>query len=260
MTPSDEPIGSLLLTQDQALRGRLRLWQPAQGYRFAIDAFLVADFAAGALLGRRVVDLGAGCGVVGITLAERFPDLSVTLVELQSRLAALAERNAHENGMAHRVTVICGDLRRLQGRLAGETADTVVSNPPFLPIAAGQPSRDPERRVALSEVEVSLAEVIQAAKRLLVPGGSLYLIYPAERVGAVLTALGEARLSPTHLRPVYPHTGQPAHRVLISARKTRRSRLVLDPPLIIHEAPGRYSDEVARILGDTPGTPGGPPS
>ncbi|HZS36281.1 MAG TPA: SAM-dependent methyltransferase, partial [Polyangia bacterium] len=79
------------LTRDEILRGRLTLWQPRDGYRFAVDPLLLVDFVAqvpGLRVGR-ACDLGAGCGVVALGAALAWPDAHVTAVELQPRLAAL---------------------------------------------------------------------------------------------------------------------------------------------------------------------------
>jgi tRNA1Val (adenine37-N6)-methyltransferase len=103
------PEGCVL---DEALRGKLALWQPIQGYRFSIDAFLLADFARQVVResGGGLVDLGAGCGVIGLALA-RETTANATLVELQPRLAELCRINARHNGLSDRVEVVEGDLR-----------------------------------------------------------------------------------------------------------------------------------------------------
>ena len=119
------------LTCDPILRGRLTLLQPRVGYRFSIDPLLLADFVGAPPLGR-LVDLGAGVGVVGLTLAKNDPAAQVTLVELQPRLAALCLRNTAYNGLSDRCSVIQGDLLApaTQKQLPGACFDLVVSCPP----------------------------------------------------------------------------------------------------------------------------------
>ena len=250
--PTDETIGDCSL--DEALRGRLRLWQPAKGYRFSVDAFLLADFARAALPkgAGRLVDLGAGCGVVGLALAlaGEAPDLAVTLVELQPRLAALCRRNAQENGLAERVDILEGDLRQLKGRLPGAEADLVVSNPPFQPAHSGKVSPDPEKALANTECESTLPDLVQSAARLLRPGGGLAVIYPGARLPELFGALAAQSLSPVRLRAVYPQPGRPAKRILVQARKGGGVALVIEPPLTIHQTTGVYMPEAACILGD----------
>lgn len=241
------PLGC---ARDEALRGRLALWQPERGYRFSVDALLLADFARGADPGWQggIVDLGAGCGVVGLALAAQLPGARVTLVELQVRLASLCRINTRENGLEHRVEVIEGDLRRLKGLVEGASADRVVSNPPFRTAGSGRQSPDPEKAIANMELEVSLPVLVASAARLLRHRGCFSVIYPAERAVEVCENMAHHGLRPVRLRPVYPLAGRPARRVLVQGRKGVSDPLVLDQPLVIHEGSDVYTAEAARIL------------
>src|SRR5262245_6776973 len=80
------------VTEDAALGGRLALRQPRRGHRFGHDAILLAA-ATGGRAGEHAVDLGAGVGAAGLALAARVPGLSVTLVEVDPALVALAVEN-----------------------------------------------------------------------------------------------------------------------------------------------------------------------
>jgi len=236
--------------RDEALRGRLALWQPEQGYRFSVDALLLADFARGADPGWQgaIVDLGAGCGVVGLALAAQLPAARVILVELQARLAGVCRANVRENGFAPRVDVVEADLRRLKGLVEGASVERVVSNPPFHPAGTGRQSPDPEKAVANMELEVSLPVLVACAARLLRPRGRFSVIYPADRVVEVCENMTHHGLRPVRMRPVYPRADRPARRVLVQGRKGVSDPLVLDQPLVIHEASDIYTPEAARIL------------
>ena len=115
------------LTRDGILRGRLQLWQPKVGYRFAVDPLLLVHFIKQERReeAQRAVDLGTGCGIAALALALDLPSTEVIAVELQPRLAALARRNAEENGLSSRVRVVECDLddkRVAKERLPGASA------------------------------------------------------------------------------------------------------------------------------------------
>lgn len=254
---SRSPEATALLegcTRDGILGGRLALWQPRQGYRFAVDAPLLAHFAAEGRRGAsgRAADLGAGCGVVGLAFAIHCPGWQVDLVELQPRLAALCAENATGNDLAHRVTAHAADARALRGALPGDAFELVASNPPFHRAGAGRASPDPERAAAHAELTLTVEALAGAAARLLRPRGALAVIFSAERLPALLAACDASRLAPVRLRAVHPLPGAPARRVLLEARKGVATPLVLEPPLFVHDSPGRYSAEAAAILGETP--------
>lgn len=251
--PADEAVLKAC-SRDEVLRGRFRLWQPRQGYRFSMDAVLVAHFAWQSLVASsrrgvsRAADLGAGSGVVGLALAERCADLNVDLVEIQERLASLAATNAAQSGLAERITVHRADLRSLAGLLPGDAYALVVSNPPFWPAAAGRQSPDAERATAMAEHQMTLEELVASGARLLRPRGALCVIYPAERLGDLLAACQSSGLQPTRLRSVHSAVQSAADRLLLEARKASRSPLRWLAPLVIHASSIRYTDEAADIL------------
>src|SRR3954467_8726094 len=140
------------LTDDAVLGGRLRLRQKRRGHRVGHDAILLAA-ATAAEPGDHVVDLGAGVGVAGLALAARIDGATVTLVEIDPDLAALAADNAQRNGLAGRVRTIALDVTAparafLAAGLPSDSADRVLMNPPFNDPARTNLSPDPERRRA----------------------------------------------------------------------------------------------------------------
>ena len=235
------------------MRGRLRLWQPKVGYRFSVDPLLLCDFvvAGRATLGR-VVDLGTGSGIVALALAERDPTARVVAVEVQPRLAALARRNAVENALSERVEVAELDLAepRAAKALPGAAFELAVSNPPFRSLSDGPPSPNPEEAVAKHELRLSLPQLVKEARRMLVPGGRLALVYPAERLVALVEALQIEGLRPSRARFVHDKLEEPARRVLFEAEKGGRGACVVERPFLLRRPDGTYTDEAKAALGE----------
>ena len=117
-------------TLDRFLDGRLRLIQSARGYRFSIDAVLLAQFVT-VKPGDVVVDLGAGCGIISLLLLLEKPVAYAIALEIQRNLADQAVRNAALNGVTDRMGVLLADLRQVP--LWQPVADVVVCNPPWVP-------------------------------------------------------------------------------------------------------------------------------
>jgi tRNA1Val (adenine37-N6)-methyltransferase len=240
-----------LLTCDPILRGRLTLWQPRVGYRFSIDPLLLADFVGAPPFGQ-LIDIGAGVGIVGLLLARADAQAQVTLVELQPRLAGLCRRNTTDNGLDERCTVIEGDVLSvpMRKKLPGARFDLVVSCPPYYPLGKGGINPDSEEAIARHELHLPLVDLLRAARRLVGFRGRVAVIYPSPRLPELLANLLPLGLTPTRLRLVHAHPGEPGQRVLLEARKGARGGLVVEPPLILRNPDGGYSDEARRILGD----------
>lgn len=240
-------------TLDAICRGALRLEQPRAGYRFNLDPVILADFAAArARAPERIVDLGAGVGVVGLLLAHRFPDARVLLIELQVELAELAERNARRNGLAGRVEVRCLDLREVALWRAPERT-LCVSNPPFFATSAGRPSVRPQVSIAKHELACTLAELLLAAERGLTDGDELALIYPCAREQELLAGLTAHGHGVLRQRRVQPLPDRAAARTLLLARRgAAGAETQLEPPLVVEEEPGRFGEELRRVLEPVP--------
>jgi tRNA1Val (adenine37-N6)-methyltransferase len=235
------------LSIDTICRGELTLAQPKRGYRFNVDSVLLADFARqhGEVPGR-VVDLGAGCGVVGLLLARWWPDARVVLVEIQRELAELAAGNAERNGLAGRVEVLNGDLRRAESwRL--HRPQLVVTNPPFFRTEVGRASPNSQIAVAKHEIDCTLEQLLEACAAGLGPEGAVAMIHAHERLDEIVDGLLRNGIEPRQVRGVMPLPGRPSTRVLVrAARGAGRAEQL--PPLLVESRPGVYSPEMRHIL------------
>ena len=210
------------ITDDAVLGGALRLLQPRSGHRFGHDAILLAA-ATAAQPGERVVDLGAGVGAAGLALAKRVADISLTLVEIDPALCELAKKNAARNGMTERVAVAALDVAAPDSffdnaNLKSGCAGRVLMNPPFHAAARTQSSPNAARRVAHVAQAGSMDVWVGAAARLLHPGGTLTLIYRADALDEVLSALA-SDFEAVEVLPVYPRPDAAAIRVIVQARR-----------------------------------------
>lgn len=223
------------LRRDGFLDGRLQLWQPARGYRSGADAVLLAA-ACPARPGETVLELGCGAGVASLCLAWRIPGIAVTGLELQPGYAALARRNAGENGL--NLEVVEGDIAAMPAPLRARSFDAVIANPPYF--HGTTPSPDAGRGMARHE-SLPLAAWLDAGLRRLRPGGSLTVIQPAARLGEILATLAR-RAGAIRVLPIAARQGREATRVIVTARKDARAPLRLLAPLVMHDGPAHAGD------------------
>lgn len=235
------------LRRDGFLNGRLQLWQPARGYRSGADAVLLAA-ACPAQPGEAVLELGCGAGAAILCLGWRVPGITATGLELQPAYAALARRNAEENGL--RLEVIEGDIAAMPAGLRARSFDAVITNPPYFRDLTPPP--DAGRGLARHE-NLALADWLDAGLRRLRPGGSLTVIQRAERLTEILATIA-TRVGAIRVQPISARRGRAASRVIVTARKGARAPLHLLAPLVMHEGPQHDTDspddsaEAAAIL------------
>jgi tRNA1(Val) A37 N6-methylase TrmN6 len=241
--PADPAGVSSDRSDDRLLGGRVRLTQPRQGYRVAIDPILLAA-AVPARQGEHILDAGCGTGAAALCLAARVPDCAVTGVELDPALAALARLNVTANGFESRIAIVESALSDFDGAF-----DQVVTNPPFYDPDRHTASPAATKAAAHGEGALDLAGWIKAAARLLRPGGRLTLIHRADRIGDMLGAF-EGRFGAAVLFPLWPKDGAEAKRILVSAIKGRRTLPRLLPGLVLHRPDGAYTEAAQAILRD----------
>lgn len=235
------------VTEDALLGGAVRLLQPAKGHRAGTDAVLLAA-AVHPDPGAHIVDVGAGTGAVGLMVLTRCPSARLTLLERDRDLAALCERNLSLNGRDGHVAAadLLDPRSRREAGLEPESADWVVTNPPFLEEGRSRVSPDPNRAAAHALPAGGLDAWLRACAALLRPKGRLALIHRADRVGDCLAAVDGA-FGAIRLRLVHPQADQAAIRVLMTATKASRAPLVIEPPLVLHQASGRFTAEADAL-------------
>jgi len=239
------------VTEDLVLGGALRLRQPGRGHRVGHDAILLAA-ACPARAGEHLVELGAGVGAAGLAVAARVADLAVTLVEIDPELAALAAQNAALNGLAARVRSVHLDVAA-PGRafatagLASDSVARVMMNPPFNDPALQRVSPDRRRRLAHVAPREILPAWVATAARLLRPRGTLTLIWRADGLAAVISALDRA-FGAMMILPIYPQAEEPAVRILVRATKASRAPLAIVPGLVLNDAARHPTPEAEAVL------------
>ncbi|MDX2156713.1 MAG: methyltransferase [Hyphomicrobiaceae bacterium] len=243
-------------TTDDFFGGRLSILQPRVGYRSGLDAVLLAASVPVHAEAPRILDAGAGVGVVGLGVAARVPFATVTLVEIAPGLAELARQNIRRNGLAPRADLVELDIARGGAALhdPGRPAsigpglfDHVLANPPFHVEGTGTRPGDARRAVAHQMPAEGLARWIAFLATAARSGGTLSLIHRAEALGDLLAALA-GRFGRARVLPVHPRRDQPARRILIEAVKGSRAPLAILPGLCLQDDTGRYLPHIDAIL------------
>lgn len=239
-----------LLTHDSiSLRGAgiVTITQPAKGHRFTLDSILLADFCR---IKRRdrILEPGAGTGIISLLLAKKFPKSELYPLEVQPGLEELCRRNIADNNLHDRVRTVGRDLRYVERSAQQESFDVIVANPPFAKTGSGKISPLPARRAARHEGEARLGEWLDLQK-MLKNRGRYCLVFTAHRLEELITLMKSRKLEPKRLRFVHPRPGKPASLVLIEAVKGAGPGSAILPPLFVHEENGGYTNEMKEIYG-----------
>ena len=236
------------LTTDTFFNGRLQVKQNRSGYRFSIDAVLLAGHIR-LRPGDKVLDLGTGCGIIPLILAYHHKKIKVYGVEIQKELADIASGNVKENRMEDRITILCRDMKELKHDMVSGPVDLIVCNPPYRKTKSGRMNPDEQRAVARHEIKVKLNDVIETARRMLRTSGRFVMIYPAQRMIDMLTQMRSNCIEPKFFRMIYSDLNSEAKLILVEGIKGGRPGAKIGPPLIIYCKDGSYTDELKDMMG-----------
>jgi tRNA1Val (adenine37-N6)-methyltransferase len=234
-------------TSDTFFNGGLHVYQDREGYRFSIDAAIVAA-GVRPKPSESIIDLGTGCGIIALILAFRHSSVKLIGIEIQDELVKLADANIRHNRLEHRISLVCGDARRLGIKDVAGPADWVVCNPPYRRPRSGRVNPRTQKALARHEINITLKDIVQAARRFLRNGGQFVTIYPAERTGDLLKVMHEEGIEPKWLRSIHSHQGDDAKLICVKGRKAGRPGLIVHYPLVIYEQDGAYTGEAQRLL------------
>ena len=234
-------------TLDALFHGKLKLVQSRHGYRYSLDALLLAHFVT--LKPReRVIDLGTGNGVIALILARLHDHLAITGVEIQPAMVERAARNLRLNRLETPIRICLGDVREIEAIAPAASFDAAVCNPPYRVSGSGRTSANLEKRIARHELRGALGDFLSAASFLLRAKGRIALVYVAERSVELFSAMRTAGLEPKRVRLVHSFIGTEASLILVEGIKAGRSGVKILPPLIVYRDAKDYSAEVAAMI------------
>lgn len=226
-----------------------RIIQSRSGYRYSLDAVLLADFVS-SFPGQLALELGMGNGAASLLLARRRQELRIVGIEIQERLASQAQRSVIINGLGGRMAILVADWRNAPLLFAPCCFDLVFANPPFRSVGTGKMSPRGEVALAKHGPRGGLEGLARAASGVLKAKGTLALIYHANSLVPLVVSLHLANLEPKCLRLVHSFSGSEAEFALVGARKEGKAGLRVLPPLILYVGEGnRPSPELEAIYG-----------
>jgi tRNA1Val (adenine37-N6)-methyltransferase len=232
-------------TFDTLFGGRLEIRQKKEGYRFSIDALLLARFAEPRLTDR-VIDLGTGCGVIPLILVFRRKAETVVGVEVQPSLAALARQNVSLNHLAAQIEIREEDFRNLPGK--GGVFDCALCNPPYRRAGSGRVNPQEEKALARHEINATLEDVLRAAHHLLKNKGRFYSIYPATRTADLFQGLRRFHLEPKRVQFVHSRDREEARLVLVEALKEGKTQVKILPPFVLYQTGNQYTPQARELF------------
>lgn len=209
--------------------------QDPKRFCFGIDAVMLSDFAK-VKPGERVLDLGTGTGVIPILLSAKTKGLHFTGLEIQPESADMAQRSVRYNDLEDKIDIVTGDIKEAAELFGTASFDVITTNPPYMLKEHGLKNHGDARTIARHEILCTLDDILrESAKLLRESKGRFYMIHKPFRLAEILTKMCQYKIEPKRIRFVHPYVDKEPTMVLIEGLKGGKSRVTVEPPIIMYE-------------------------
>ncbi len=223
----------------------VKILQPKRGYRFALDAVLLAHFLK-IEPQEEALEIGSGSGIITVLLSRLKPFKKVVAVEVQHSLAELSKTNFELNSISN-AEVLEADIKDLKSILRPNSFDLLFSNPPYRKSGTGKLNPSQQKAIARHELKMTLEDLVLCAVQFLKEGGRLSIILPGFREDDITRLAKFYRFHWRERRYVHSFADDsPAF--LLATLSKNPGNCVDHPRLLIYDSPGTYSVELQRML------------
>jgi len=216
----------------------LILYQPKDGYCYNSDTMFLYDFICSFNPKGDVLEVGGGCGVLGLLIKRDFPKINLTIIEKQKIMADFIQKNLKENIL--KADVVNDDFLKHEFE---KKFDFVISNPPFY--NGSLKSENEIIKTARYEEFLPMGMFFEKVNRVLKERGEFVFCYDAKRIDDIIAKLPKP-LKVTDLRFMHPRLSKNATLVMVRAKRHARSMVKIHPPLIGFDGEN-YTVEAAEI-------------
>ena len=220
---------------------------PPGTFPLSTDSVLLAHFVH-LPKNASVLDLGSGCGTLGLLLCAGDSGCTVVGAEISEASHEAAEENIRRNNMQSRLRSLCADLRNLPAEFSAGTFHCCVSNPPYF---TGGPASQ-STPIARRDDCCSPDELFRAASKALRFGGDFYLVHKPEKLAQLITCGAAVGMEAKQLVLVRHKEGGPICLILLQFKKGGKPGLRLFERSLYDSQgnPTDYYREVYHMKGD----------
>ncbi len=212
-----------------------------ESFPLGTDSMLLADFVR-LTRNATVLDLGSGCGTLGLLLCAKDANCQVTGIELSESDHLMALENIRANQLQCRLYSLCGDLRTFPPEITSGSFHCCVSNPPYF--SGGEPSQ--KHPLARRDDTCKPSDLFAAAAKALRYGGDFFLVHKPDRLAQLCCEAAKVGLEPKRLRLVRHKPNTAVTTILLQCRKGGKVGLIWEE-LFLQNPDGSPSDDYRRI-------------
>lgn len=230
---------------DLQIKGYEIIQSPGR-FCFGMDAVVLSSYAK--IRNRELaLDLGTGTGILPILLEAKNEGEHYTGLEIQEESADMARRSVSHNGLEDKIDIVTGDIKEASGIFGAASFHVITTNPPYMIGEHGLKNEKEALYIARHEALCTLDDILRESARLLKPKGRFYMVHRPFRLPEILAKMSAYGIEPKRMRLVYPYIDKEPNMVLLEGLRGGRPRMQVEPPLIVYQKDGEYTEELMKI-------------
>ncbi len=230
---------------DLQIKGYEIIQHPGR-FCFGMDAVLLSSFAK-VRKNERALDLGTGTGILPILLEAKNDGSYYAGLEIQKESADMARRSVRHNSLESRIEIVTGDIKEAALTFGAASFEVITTNPPYMIGEHGLKNDNEAMYIARHEALCTLDDILRESAKILKVKGRFYMVHRPFRLPEILVKMCAYGIEPKRMRLVYPYVDKEPNMVLIEGLKGGRPRMQVEPPLIVYEKSGGYTEELLEI-------------
>ena len=233
---------------DDLQRNGYQIIQNPEKFCFGMDAVLLTGFAH-AREKDILLDLGTGTGIIPLLMEAKYHCSHLTGLEIQEESADMARRSVSHNGLEERIDIVTGDIKEAASIFGAASFGVITTNPPYMIGDHGLKNQNTALYIARHEALCTLDDILRESAKLLKVKGRFYMVHRPFRLPEIMTKMCAYGIEPKRMRLVYPHIDKEPNIVLIEGMKGGNPRMQVEPPLIVYQKDGSYTEELLEMYG-----------
>lgn len=232
---------------DLQIKGYEIIQSPGR-FCFGMDAVLLSSFAK-VKRGETALDLGTGTGILPILTEAKNEGERYIGLEIQEESADMARRSVLHNHLENKIEIVTGDIKEASTIFGAASVHVITTNPPYMIGEHGLKNENEALYIARHEALCTLDDILRESARLLKPKGRFYMVHRPFRLPEILAKMAKYGIEPKRMRLVYPHVDKEPNMVLVEGMRGAKPRMQVEPPLIVYNKDGSYTEELLKMYG-----------
>ncbi|MGN1266301.1 MAG: tRNA1(Val) (adenine(37)-N6)-methyltransferase [Dorea sp.] len=232
---------------DLQIKGYEIIQSPGR-FCFGMDAVLLSSFAK-VKKGETALDLGTGTGILPILTEAKNEGTHYIGLEIQEESADMARRSVGHNHLENKIEIITGDIKEASQIFGAASVHVITTNPPYMIGEHGLKNDNEALYIARHEALCTLDDILRESARLLRPKGRFYMVHRPFRLAEILAKMSKYGIEPKRMRLVYPYVDKEPNMVLVEGMRGAKPRMQVEPPLIVYNKDGSYTEELLKMYG-----------